>query len=87
MLLDNFKIRTKLVIIYIVCVLLPMIVTDSFFVYSVTQNVNRQEYDTMEEVLGQVKNDLNTKVNNVVAISDYLYMNERLEEFISRNYT
>lgn len=87
MLLDNFKIRAKLVIIYIVCVLLPMIVTDSFFVYSVTQNVNRQEYDTMEEVLGQVKNDLNTKVNNVVAISDYLYMNERLEEFISRNYT
>ncbi|MEI3220179.1 MAG: hypothetical protein V8S08_11960 [Lachnoclostridium sp.] len=71
--MDNFKIRTKLVIIYIVCVLLPMIVTDSFFVYSVTQNVSRQEYDTMEEVLGQVKNDLNTKVNNVVAISVPVY--------------
>ena len=86
MYLDNFKITTKLIIIYIVCVLLPMVVTDSFFVYTVTQNVSRQEQDTMEEVMGKVTNALNTKINNVVTISDYLYMNERVNEFTKRTY-
>ena len=38
MYLDNFKIKTKLIIIYIVCVLIPMVVTDSFFcVYGYTE--------------------------------------------------
>lgn len=65
MYLDNFKIKTKRIIIYIVCVLIPMVVTDSFFVYTVTQNVSQQEQDTMKEVLGKVTNELNTKINNV----------------------
>ena len=80
MYLDNFKIKTKRIIIYIVCVLIPMVVTDSFFVYTVTQNVSQQEQDTMKEVLGKVTNELNTKINNVVTISDYLYMNEKVDE-------
>ena len=87
MYLDNFKIKTKLIIIYIVCVLIPMVVTDSFFVYTVTQNVSQQEQDTMKEVLGKVTNELNTKINNVVTISDYLYMNEKVDEFVHRTYT
>lgn len=87
MYLDNFKIKTKRIIIYIVCVLIPMVVTDSFFVYTVTQNVSQQEQDTMKEVLGKVTNELNTKINNVVTISDYLYMNEKVDEFVHRTYT
>lgn len=84
--LDNFKIRTKLIIIYIICVLLPMIVTNLFLVQMVTRNVREEEYRNMENIRDQVINELQIKINNVTAISDYLYMNERLNAFIEGDY-
>ena len=85
--LDNFKIRSKLVMIYIICVLLPLIVTNFLFMYTVTQNVRQEESDNMEDVRSRVTYELNMRINNVIAISDYLYMNEKLNEFTEKNYT
>ena len=69
-----------------ICVLLPLIVTDSVFLVSVVRNVRQEESDEMEDVLNRVVYELNTTINNVTAISDYLYMNERLNEFVEQEY-
>lgn len=84
--MDNFKIRTKLGIIYIICVLLPMFVTDFLFVQMVTADVTTEEARNMEDVLERISYELTAKVNSVVSISDYLYMNERLNEFLEYSY-
>ena len=87
MFLDNFKIRTKLIMIYIVCVLLPVFVTAFVFMQTVTQDINKEERHNMENALERASGELTAKINSVTAISDYLYMNERLNTFIEQTYS
>jgi two-component system sensor histidine kinase YesM len=37
--MDNFKIKKKLLILYVFCVLLPLILTDSFIIYVVVHTL------------------------------------------------
>lgn len=86
MYLNNFKIRTKLGIIYVICVLLPVLATDFLFVQMITRSVSKEEYQNMGDILERVSYELSAKIDNVTSISDYLYMNERLNDFVERSY-
>jgi len=85
--LNNLKIRTKLVIIYILCVILPLIATDSFLYLSVKKSVEKDQMNVIKDMGRRIEYDMDKMIQNVVSVSDYLYANKELNEFIEHRYT
>jgi hypothetical protein len=53
--LDNIKLRYKMMIIYICCVLLPIVFTNIVFYVVTTNNVKNQRLKELTRALEQIK--------------------------------
>ena len=84
--LNNLKIRTKLIIIYVTCVLLPMIATNCFVIGSIKQSVVKEQRNTLKDTADSIEYDINECVSNIVLVSDYLSADSELNEFVARRY-
>ncbi len=87
MYLDNLKIRTKLALIYLVCVLLPVIMTNVLVIFLVVQIDRREQKAGMEDAAIRVEYEINQAVNNAISVSDYLYRDKSINEFLRKSYT
>lgn len=84
--LDNLKIKTKLILIYIICVLLPVIMTNVLVLFLVMQIVRREQKAGMEDAAIRVEYEMNQAVNNAISVSDYLYRDKGINEFLRKSY-
>ena len=84
--IQNFKMRKKLAIIYIVCVLLPMIFTDSLMLYAVRRNALKQQAINMNNVMQRVSYTITSDVTGAVDIITNLDSNKSLYDFMGKNY-
>ncbi len=84
--MNDFKLEKKLLILYISCVLIPLIATDSVISWTVfhSQQVKRQH--VMESDASAVSYNLTHMVDNVAATAKNLYTNRVVEEFLNANY-
>ena len=84
--LDNIKIRTKMIIIYVVCVLLPLIATNFFVFLSVKQHMETRQLDEVKGTGQRVENMINEVVEQALTVSDYIYIDSNINLFISKEY-
>jgi two-component system sensor histidine kinase YesM len=84
--LNNYSIKSKLMIIYLFCVLIPMIVTNSIVYLTVKNNAIREQQTNMEHTIERVKYDLGTVLDDSVLVSNHLYSDIILNEFITQKY-
>ncbi len=84
--LNNLKIRTKLVIIYIFCVLVPLVMTNSFINYSVRQRVIEQQTVEMTNAVERIANSFDETINAALLVSSYLSFDERVYTYLSTEY-
>lgn len=84
--LDNCSIRRKLLILYIFCVLLPIVITDSVIVYIVfhTEEVSRQH--EMENAASAVEYNFINRVDNMARIAENTYTNRYIDDFMEKEY-
>lgn len=84
--LDNCSIRRKLMILYIFCVLFPIIITDSVIIYIVfhTEEVTRQH--EMENVASVVEYNLAKSIDNMARTAENTYTNRYIDNFMEKEY-
>lgn len=86
MYLDQLKIRTKLILIYVVCVLTPLIATNTLVLFLVQQSERREQKSIMMDGANRIEYEINQRVNHAISVSDYLYRDEGLNQFLEQPY-
>ena len=84
--MDDFTIKKKFYIFYVVCVLIPLIVTDSVvFLTTAKFDRERREHE-MSNIASAVEYSLSSMIGNAGEIANSIYTNRDFEEFLSQKY-
>ena len=85
--LDDYSLRKKFYIFYVLCVMLPLIVTDAV-VLSIVENAEKESSrHEMSSIASAVGYNLNSMVNNAEDAAKSIYTSKRIDDFISKEYT
>lgn len=84
--LDNVKLRYKMMIIYIFCVLLPIVFTNIVFYVVTTNNVKNQRLKELTRALEQIKKEFQMEIDDAVKVSLVFYTDHILNEILEREY-
>jgi two-component system, sensor histidine kinase YesM len=84
--LDNYKIKTKLLFIYIFCVMIPMLATDAAIVAFVSYYSNREQQENLENQLESIEYSLTMAIDNCISVSKDLYMDKVLNRFLNTKF-
>lgn len=84
--LNDYSIRSKLVLIYIFCVLIPMIITNSIVYITIRNNQVKEQKINMEHAIDRVKYNLGAVIDDCVLVSDHLHSDVILDNFITKRY-
>ncbi|UQZ36486.1 sensor histidine kinase [Paenibacillus sp. PK3_47] len=71
-LLHHMKLRSKLIVIYIVCVFIPIILTNVMFYKVTTMNIKTQKTSDAEQAMSLLQAELKTVIDDAAGMS-YLY--------------
>lgn len=85
-LINNLKIRTKLIIIYVFCVIIPMLVTDTIIITNMSQSAKREQIADMTKQLEGLEYTLRDAIEGCVAVSKDLYADKILNKFLDTQY-
>lgn len=83
---DDIKIKRKLILLYIISVLIPVMTTNLIFYNNVSKSVRNQQNISLEEALKRVKINVANSLDNCIGISDMLYTNNKLNILLNNNY-
>lgn len=83
---NNYKIRSKMLLIYCFCVLIPIIFTDSIIMYTVNRNHKENRLRDMTYAMERVKSNLADTVEGCILFTYNLYTDEKLDNFLSKKY-
>ncbi|WP_160692940.1 sensor histidine kinase [Clostridium sp. C2-6-12] len=84
--LNDYSIKSKLALIYIFCVLIPMIITNSIVYITIKNNQVKEQKINMEHAIDRVKYNLETVIDDCVLVSNHLHSDIILNDFISKRY-
>lgn len=84
--LDNIRLRNKMLIVYIFCVLLPVVLTNVVFYQVTTNNVKNQRMRDIARALEQVKNEFRGEIDVAVRVSDVFTTDYILNEILETEY-
>lgn len=71
--------------LYIFCVLLPLIITDSVVLYIVDSMESQRQYHEMANVANAVSYNISALVENAGEIAESMYTNRRMNTFWRSN--
>lgn len=84
--MDDYEIKKKLFILYIVCVILPLIVTDGFIIYFVVHSERIERQHDMENIANAVQYNFTNSINNASGVARNIYMNKYINDFLGKEY-
>jgi two-component system sensor histidine kinase YesM len=84
--LDNIRLRNKMLIVYIFCVLLPIVLTNVVFYQATTANVRAQRMQDISRALEQVKNDFLGELEIAIRVSDVFLTDYILNDILDTQY-
>lgn len=84
--MDDLTIRRKLIVLFVFCVLLPLVVTDGVILYLLRQDENARLRYEMSNIAGAVEADLRSTVEGAVRPTTGLLINRAISEFLDKEY-
>ena len=81
--LNDYKLKKKLQVLYLFCVLLPLFVTDGFILYTMIHSEQAKQQYEMENAASAVEYNLSRSVEYVAATANNIYLNKYIEEFMN----
>lgn len=84
--LDDYKLRKKLKFLYIYCVLLPLIITDSAIIYIFIASENANVQRGMENIASAVKYNFFYDVEEAAGATKKIYMNKYVNQFLDKQF-
>ncbi|GMK37567.1 histidine kinase [Paenibacillus sp. CCS19] len=85
-LLNNIRLRNKMLLLYLLCVFTPMIVTNYLFYNTMTDNVRDRRMKEIDRAVEQIKNDFREQVDDAVGLSSFFYSDYTTNETLDRDY-
>lgn len=83
---DDYKVKKKLHILYICCMLIPLVITDSVILAIVVNADRESSRHELEKIASAVEYSITTDIENVTATAVNIYKNKFVNEFLSTQY-
>lgn len=84
--LDNVRLRDKFLIIYLLCVFLPILGSNFVFYQVTSENVRTQRMSDIQRALEQVRNEFRAEVEDAVAVSTGLHIDYNINTILETEY-
>lgn len=84
--MNNIALSRKLTILYVFCVLLPLVVTDSIVLYIVMNDQYTKQQHAMENEANAIQYSLTNSIDYAAATAKQIYMNEYIERYLNHEY-
>lgn len=84
--MDDYSIRKKLLVLYVVCMLFPLILTDAVILYIVFDNERTQQQKEMESIASAVEADLTSTFDEAINYTNSIYINRTLNQFMEQEF-
>ncbi|MDE6220591.1 MAG: histidine kinase [Lachnospiraceae bacterium] len=84
--MNNIALSRKLTILYVFCVLLPLVVTDSIVLYIVVNDQHTKQRHAMENEASAIQYSLTNSIDYAAATAKQIYMNEYIERYLNHEY-
>lgn len=84
--LNDINMRAKILILYIFCVMLPIISINMVFYFRISENLHRQELNNINLSMERISENVLTYVEDLLTISHILHVDRSLYEGIERRY-
>jgi len=84
--LNNYSIKKKLSIIYIICVLIPLIITDSIVYFTTENNLEKEQNINLNHVIERIEYNIKSDIESAISVSNYLYADFKLNDLITTKY-
>lgn len=84
--MNDCNIRMKLIIIYVFCVILPLVLTDSVILYTIYDAGEKDQIHEFENVTNAIRYELEYTLEEIVNQMNDVYMNRDVYEFLDRQY-
>lgn len=84
--MDNFRIKKKLLILYVLCVLFPLVLTDSVVIYIVFHSEQISRRHVMENTANAVQYSFCSSIESVAGLGKRIYMNKYVDDFLDKEY-
>ncbi len=85
--LNNLTVRNKLLLIYVVCVLIPIILTDTVIMYYVNSTYKQSHYREMQHAMERVEYNLSEFVSTCILFTNNMYTDNILDKFLNKKYS
>lgn len=85
-LLDDFKIKTKFSILYLVCMLIPLVITDSVIVYIVLHSDQVARQHEMENTANAVRYTVFSTMDRAANLAQSIYLNKYINSYLTEHY-
>jgi two-component system sensor histidine kinase YesM len=85
--LINVSIRTKLLLIYLLCVLIPTIVFSYAFFSSTVNSARKEELIQFQQSVDRIGAAIDANAMSAIELSNVIFPDESMYEYINREYT
>ena len=84
--MNNYKLNKKLLFLYVVCVLLPLIVTDSVVIYIALHIEEVKQQHMMENDVNAVQFSFSNSIESAASVVKAVDTNEYIDNFLNEKY-
>ncbi|MBB6672472.1 sensor histidine kinase [Cohnella nanjingensis] len=85
-LLNNIRLRNKMLLVYFLCVFAPIVLTNAIFYRVITDNVRDQRIQDIDQAIEQIKNDFRAQVDAAVGLSSFFYTDFGTNEILDKDF-
>ena len=84
--LNDFSIKKKLIIVYVFCVLVPLIITDSIILGIVIGDEKKTRRHDMENIAKAVQYNVSSEIESASKLAKSIYTSKYIDEFLNYQY-
>lgn len=84
---NNFKIRNKLIIIYVFCVLIPVIMTNYVILSSIKDNAMKQQSISIHNMMERIKSNIQLEIGVCITVTNRLCTDQEINNFLIEEYS
>ena len=85
--LNDYKIGTKLIIIFVGCVLLPLVVTNTVIITLLSEQARQDQLSNMKKQLEVEEYSIDSVMNEAVAAMKNVYVDWSINKFLEKKYS
>ncbi|MGG0821432.1 sensor histidine kinase [Paenibacillus turicensis] len=83
---DDWSLKTKLYLLFIFCVLIPVLATNAVFYQSIKGQIEAKEQSRINEMQQRIRFNLRNSLDNSLYVSNFLYTDATLNRFMESTY-